>query len=245
MKILILAALTACLALPAAAQDWGGAPLADPSLFPPAQPGMAGVGQVEHWSYFCQAPNGGILAGGQCSAGQIAGGARTQITNAMYNASGGYAGFNGETVVRLPGGAGLPGSNVGIAVQGGYADPTSPAGFSTFRGSVPLYAFASQAGVMDLNTRIDAFIDEQRAFNQRAADEQRLAYRGVALASSLSSLAPAQGKTNRIATGMASFAGETAMSVNYSHQSGSFDFGLGVAVSSGDGLGKASVGFSW
>lgn len=245
MKAVLLAAFATCLATPAMAQNWTGMPLADPALYPPAQPGTAGVGEVEHWSYFCQAPGGGILAGGQCSAGQIAGGAHTQITNAVYNANGGFVDINSETVVALPAGAGLPGSNVGISVQGGYADPTSPAGFSTFRGSVPLYAFASQAGVADLNTRIDAFIDEQRAFNQRAADEQRLAFRGVALSSSLSSLAPASGKTNRIGAGMASFAGETAMSINYSHQSGSFDFGLGVAVSSGDGLGKASVGFSW
>jgi hypothetical protein len=206
------------------------------------------------------------LSGGQCSAQQLATGAVTYHTPIVYDQNGNVVRFDDSIVVTsLPQGLTAPGSAVSINVRGAYMDPTAGAGFSRFEGDVPLSAFASQsqiaglsaridalssgngsqAQVSNLSARIDAFVDEQRAFNQRAADEQRLAFRGVALASSLSSLAPAPGKTNRIAAGMASFAGETAMSVNYTRQSGSLDFGVGVAVSSGDGLGKASVGFSW
>lgn len=246
MKILTTAALAACLALPAMAQQWDGTPLVNSA---PYGGNSHPDGSVKKWHYACHANRpmaNPILSGGQCSAQQLAAGAVTYHTNVVFDQNGNFV--RNEDAIRvtsLPQGLTGPGSAASIYVEGGYMDPTASAGFSVFRGNVPLSAFASQSQVTDLNARIDAFVDEQRASYQRAADEQRLAFRGVALASSLSSLAPAAGKSNRIAAGMASFAGETAMSVNYSHQSGNFDFGLGVAMSSGDGLGKASVGFSW
>ncbi len=68
---------------------------------------------------------------------------------------------------------------------------------------------------------------------------------GVALASSLSLLGPAQGMHNRLGIGTSSYGGAGAVSLNYTHASGRYDFGAAAAVARGDTLAKASFGVSW
>lgn len=224
-SIFLAAALAVSLGLPAYAQDW---PLTIPynpgstSVQPPATPGTV-VNYERRCSNF-SGPGGYTV--GLCPPG-VPWYIHDTVTETTRTAVG-----------AIPAAAA---SQLYLSAATYFPDASSEAGFSYFSGQIPLSAFATAEQGRDLQVRIDAMASQQSEMTKNRA----LAFRGIALASSLSMANPLDGHSNRVGLGLGSFANETAMSINYTHRTERFDFGVAAAVAHGDGLGKASVGFSW
>jgi len=104
-------------------------------------------------------------------------------------------------------------------------------------------ALSGRTDALDL--RLQALGATQQSYVAALQRQQRQMANGVSLASSLSMVAPAGDAHNRLGVGFGTFAGSSAMSLNYTHQSGNLDFGAAAAFSGGDSLAKASFGVSW
>lgn len=94
---------------------------------------------------------------------------------------------------------------------------------------------AIQSGVADLA----AFVPEALGDIRRQADE------GSAMAAAMTTVAPADGKANRIGFNTATYNGSTAVAVSYSRAAGDVDFNVGVAMAGENAMVKAGAGFSW
>ena len=68
---------------------------------------------------------------------------------------------------------------------------------------------------------------------------------GVAMSSALDFQSPADGETNRIGAGAATFNDQTGVGVTLTHREGAWDASVGFAASNYQHLSKVSVGFSW
>jgi hypothetical protein len=85
----------------------------------------------------------------------------------------------------------------------------------------------------------EAFIPEALENTRRQADE------GSAMAAAMTTVAPADGKANRIGFNTATYNGSTAVAVSYSRAAGDVDFNVGVAMAGDNAMVKAGAGFSW
>lgn len=94
---------------------------------------------------------------------------------------------------------------------------------------------AIQSSVSDLA----AFVPEALGDMRRRADE------GSAMAAAMTTVAPADGKANRIGFNTATYKGSTAVAVSYSRAAGDVDFNVGVAMAGENAMVKAGAGFSW
>lgn len=65
-----------------------------------------------------------------------------------------FSSLGGTTVTTLPAGITGPGSTVGVNVSGYFPDSSSPIGFSSLTGTVPLSLFASSASVSSLQSQM-------------------------------------------------------------------------------------------
>ena len=152
MKIFAFtAALAACLATPALAQNWGGSggvttPLttADGVI----QFGTPAVGTVEPFEPICAVPdatnpNGYLNQNRVCSDAEVAAGAIREDGPVLYDNNGNYLGSSAHAVTSLPATIADPLSQVRVMVNGVFPDPSSPSGVSLFNGSIPLSAFAA------------------------------------------------------------------------------------------------------
>jgi len=68
---------------------------------------------------------------------------------------------------------------------------------------------------------------------------------GSAMAAAMTTVAPADGKANRIGFNTATYNGSTAVAVSYSRAAGDVDFNVGVAMAGDNAMVKAGAGFSW
>ncbi len=85
----------------------------------------------------------------------------------------------------------------------------------------------------------EAFIPEALENTRREAVE------GSATAAAMTTVAPADGKANRIGFNTATYNGSTAVAVSYSRAAGDVDFNVGVAMAGDNAMVKAGAGFSW
>lgn len=245
MKTLIVVVFAAAVAMPAWAQDLANTPVV-PSEIPGLPYGFKFASRVGGDPLFWGAPlpqqfvqqytsacwdrtasTGTQSSPGQCSPAQIAAGGYQVIEPEPQN-----------RIEYIPKLALAQDSMVGVNFSGFYRDPASPAGITYITGSVPLSAFARAEAV-------DALLASQQSLADDMRRNQLQALRGIALTSSLNFAAPLSGTTNRLALGTASYNGQGAMSVNYSHRSGNLDYGVAAAFAKGESLGKAGVGFNW
>jgi len=264
MKSLLIVAAAACFAMPAAAQDWAGTPLAPTSItgissgvdYDATSTGVIGFanqgaqGLIYPQSIYCSTVVGGQLVN---SPQPCAPGARKAYTN------------SGQVYLTdtLPAAATQPDAILGVAVYGAYKDSSALGGVSVINAFVPLSTF-QRAGVNSvdtaaINARFDALqadIDasrsqlaavqaEQQALIDQANRNQQRLVRGVALASSLNLLSPLDGASNRLALGFGAYRGEGAISFNYSRRVNHYDMGLAAGFSGKDSLAKAGIGVSW
>jgi hypothetical protein len=107
---------------------------------------------------------------------------------------------------------------------------------------------AMAANVVALEQRILALeatpvlfeeLDTKLQYARREADE------GSAMAAAMTTVAPADGKANRIGFNTATYNGSTAVAVSYSRAAGDVDFNVGVAMAGDNAMVKAGAGFSW
>jgi hypothetical protein len=238
----IIAFAVVCFAVPAMAQDWTTQSI----TVQPISGLPGGLVYTENGrrplatrplTASCYSNINLILSDGPCTAAQLAQGGHVSFRLALGAP---------ETILsNMPVNAINVDSGVGIAVSGIYRDPAAPGGVSTLEGIIPISAFATAGQNATLSARIDDFMAQQTLLAAEMKENHDHAIRGVALASSLSLLAPADGRSNRLGFGMGTFAGETAMSINYTRRAGDFDLGIAGAITGGDTLGKASFGVSW
>lgn len=237
MKRFVFAAFAACFAMPAMAQNWDGSPTTPATITVSGKSVSTEIGQAQTYQYslVCEQIGGvglNSLFSGPCSSSQLSSGYRNSLAPVIIGSNGaGNSSVPAAYPSSLPVGIASPGSTVSIYLQGVYKDSSAPSGYSSFFGSIPLQDFSSAAEVQALSDKLNR--------------QRQLSYRGIAMASSLSLAEPAPGRSNRLAVGAGSFAGEGALSVNYTHRSGDVDFGLAFAAAGKDGLGKANLGVSW
>jgi hypothetical protein len=157
------------------------------------------------------------------------------------------------TIARLPQGLS---SSLFISFYPAYfSDPNSPSGVSRFYGALPLSAFARSDTVSAMAANVAAL--EQRILSLETApvlfeeldtklqDARRQADEGSAMAAAMTTVAPADGKANRIGFNTATYNGSTAVAVSYSRAAGDVDFNVGVAMAGDNAMVKAGAGFSW
>ena len=249
MKHFLLTVLVACFATPALAQDGSGWPVSQKTI--PDIPAYYDTtfmgGWTEQATAMCLNTQTGDFVPPPC----------TSSLEGVYVGPDNYyiRATHGTEVSTVPSGALAPTSLVGLRVEGWYPDAGAPAGLSWFSGIVPLSAFARagsvnasidyQPQINSLGARIDTFMAMQQAQAVQLRANQLTTYRGIAMASSLYLLAPADGRNNRLAMGLGTFGGANAFSLNYTRRAGDFDMSLSAAFSGGDNLGKAGVGISW
>jgi len=250
MKSIVIAAFAACFAMPAMAQGWGGVattPTSIPGLPDFTHIDLTGnraskIGQLSPTCSDYFKPGAALyidqVSAGHCSAEALARGAEFNYTSLAFDASGhpfydsnGTLANNVSLVTSIPAAALSPGSLVSVAVYGGYADPSSPGGVSYFDGLIPLSAFTASAA-----------LQEQLKVQQYQIESSQ---RGIAMASSLSLIAPMGDANNRLALGFGTFNNFNAVSVNYIRRVRNYDIGAAASFSGGDALGKASFGISW
>ena len=146
-KSALIGALTSLLlATGALADDWTNQPLATPALGGNAGPADAmalsqgSPGYYGPVSGVCFDPVTGHFSSPPCAPGQ----------RGEYDST-----ANSVTVTStIPTFALMPSSNVGIDVNGFYADPTSPSGISIFSGRVPLSDFATSSSLAALQAQV-------------------------------------------------------------------------------------------
>jgi hypothetical protein len=95
------------------------------------------------------------------------------------------------------------------------------------------------AAIQSAVAGLEAFIPEALEGARREADE------GSAMAAAMTTVAPADGKANRIGFNTATYNGSTAVAVSYSRAAGDVDFNVGVAMAGEYAMVKAGAGFSW
>ena len=120
---------------------------------------------------------------------------------------------------------------------------------------VPISAFARSdtvsamaANVAALEQRILALETAPVLFEEldmKLQDARRQADEGSAMAAAMTTVAPADGKANRIGFNTATYNGSTAVAVSYSRAAGDVDFNVGVAMAGDNAMVKAGAGFSW
>jgi hypothetical protein len=120
---------------------------------------------------------------------------------------------------------------------------------------IPISAFARSDTVSAMAANVAAL--EQRILALEAApvlfeeldakmqDARRAADEGSAMAAAMTTVAPADGKANRIGFNTATYNGSTAVAVSYSRAAGDVDFNVGVAMAGENAMVKAGAGFSW
>ena len=120
---------------------------------------------------------------------------------------------------------------------------------------IPISAFARSDTVSAMAANVAAL--EQRILALEAApvlfeeldakmqDARREADEGSAMAAAMTTVAPADGKANRIGFNTATYNGSTAVAVSYSRAAGDVDFNVGVAMAGENAMVKAGAGFSW
>jgi hypothetical protein len=104
---------------------------------------------------------------------------------------------------------------------------------------------AFQASTASQFTDVNAEISRLQQLN---ALTNKQIWIGSALAASLVNVSPADGKTNRIGTNIATVQGQNAISINYSHVGESVDFNAGVAFSTSNSryaTARVGIGYSW
>lgn len=107
---------------------------------------------------------------------------------------------------------------------------------------------AMAANVAALEQRILALEAAPVLFEELDAkmqDTRREADEGSAMAAAMTTVAPADGKANRIGFNTATYNGSTAVAVSYSRAAGDVDFNVGVAMAGDNAMVKAGAGFSW
>ncbi len=244
MKLFWMAAIAAFFATPVMAQGWGGTPTTGT---------ITGASSGVDWNastWFGTSTAHTTPLSIRCFKGTFpqytlppcAPGERLTYTNVIADAGGNNVAVPSVALTSLPALAAAADSQVGIGIAGAYKDPAAPGGISYMQGSIPLSQFA-QASAVDAdiaatNSRLDAL-------SIRIDQSQRVAFQGVALAASLNLAPPSSGKQNRLAFGVGTFARQSAVSVNYTRQAGTFDFGIAAAFADGQALGKAGMGFNW
>jgi|GEM_PF-2582832 len=95
------------------------------------------------------------------------------------------------------------------------------------------------AAIRNSVSDLAAFVPEALGDIRRQADE------GSAMAAAMTTVAPADGKANRIGFNTATYNGSTAVAVSYSRAAGDVDFNVGVAMAGDNAMVKAGAGFSW
>ncbi|MDG2527185.1 hypothetical protein [Caulobacter endophyticus] len=68
---------------------------------------------------------------------------------------------------------------------------------------------------------------------------------GVAMATALDTIAPADGRQNRIGGGLSTFDDQSGLALTYTRRTDQWDAGLGLATSRYQSMAKATIGFSW
>ena len=124
---------------------------------------------------------------------------------------------------------------------------TIEANMSSFATTSNLNALSSRvadaesqlAAIQNSVSDLAAFVPEALGDIRRQADE------GSAMAAAMTTVAPADGKANRIGFNTATFNGSTAVAVSYSRAAGDVDFNVGVAMAGDNAMVKAGAGFSW
>jgi hypothetical protein len=104
------------------------------------------------------------------------------------------------------------------------------------------------ANVAALEQRILALETAPVLFEEldmKLQDARRQADEGSAMAAAMTTVAPADGKANRIGFNTATYNGSTAVAVSYSRAAGDVDFNVGVAMAGDNAMVKAGAGFSW
>lgn len=100
----------------------------------------------------------------------------------------------------------------------------------------------------DIDNRLDALESIPAALvdlGVRIDDARQSADEGTAMAAAMTSMAPTEGKSNRLGINSAIYNDTTAVALNYTRVSGPVDLNVGVAVAGGSTMAKAGVGFSW
>lgn len=125
-----------------------------------------------------------------------------------------------------------PGTTPSIQVCGLSPDITSCGGSQ--RNYIPLSAFATDAELEAVRQAVEARFAVDRTLSG-----------GVAMSSAIDFQMPADGTSNRLGGGVATFNNEAAVGITYSRRDGRWDSSVGLATSSYDAMAKASFGFSW
>lgn len=158
------------------------------------------------------------------------------------------AGLNG-VASRVTAIEGSLGSFASVGSLNGVAArvATIEANMSSFATTSNLNALSSRvadaesqlAAIQNSVSDLAAFVPEALGDIRRQADE------GSAMAAAMSTVAPADGKANRIGFNTATYNGSTAVAVSYSRAAGDVDFNVGVAMAGDNAMVKAGAGFSW
>jgi hypothetical protein len=142
----------------------------------------------------------------------------------------------------------LPGGQPGVpvcsvtptaAVCFGGSFHTGPAIGSTF---IPVSSLVSTSTFNEATQRLEAKTDALAAIQLKSG---HVISGGVAMASAMDMISPADGRTNRIGGGVATFNDQAGFAMVYTRQSAGWDAGLGLATSRYENMAKATVGFSW
>jgi len=106
--------------------------------------------------------------------------------------------------------------------------------------------FASQFTAV--NQQLASLSAQIAGLQRSVSDANKHAWIGSALASSLVSVAPLPGNTNRLGMNVATVQGQSAVGFNYSHASGRIDLNAGVSLSTSQSRyaeGRVGIGFNW
>jgi hypothetical protein len=169
-----------------------------------------------------------------CSGGQ----------HLVYSLAGGAS-----ALAAIPAAAGAPGSNLGVSINGGYADPTSPTGISTINGTIPLSAFATSSSVDSLTAQTNQVLQQLQAVDQQLQSQDRTARQGIAASLAMAGTGNLEeGEKFAVSMNWGTFGGQSGVAGGFAMRAAdhvTLNGGVAGGVSGGPVGGRAGIRFAW